>query len=118
MFFFSATTLTKHETSANSTYLMSFRKVNNRTEAGTHFCSGVLITEENVLSTARCLKSTSLITNPLYNDVFVLTGYVNLWTPRTTFFIKHIEVHQNYSERRSFEHDIAVVTVSYRLYYI
>ena len=100
------------------TYLMSFRKVDNKIEAGIHFCSGVLITEENVLSTGRCLKKSSLIMYPLYDDVFVQILPENIWTSRRKILIKRIEVHQNYSERRNFDNDIAVVTVSYTLYYI
>ena len=96
---------------------MSFRKVDVKTEVGIHFCSGVLITEENVLSTGRCLKRASLIIYPLYDDVFVLTTRTNLWHPRRKILIKHIEVHQNYSEQRDSD-DIAVVTVSFTLYFM
>ena len=96
-----------------SSYILSFRKVDSNSESGIHFCSGVLITEENVLSTGRCLKRASLIIYPLYDNVFVLTGEENIWSPRTKALIKHMVVHQNYSEWRNFDNDIAVVTVSY-----
>ena len=101
-----------------STYHMSFRNVDINSEYGIHFCSGVLITDENVLGTGRCLRRTSLVVYPLYNDVFVLTGYVNMWAPRKKIAIKYMEVHRNYTGRRNFNNDIAVVTVSCILYIV